>query len=152
MSTYRIQRFKCRLVRDGRAQPLPLDRVECTQDAARVLRVIMRPEELPHEELHAIWLNGRNRIIGHGRISQGGVHGAAVTPADVLRPAIVASASAYILCHNHPSGDPTPSADDMTLTRAIVAASAVVGVTFLDHLVIAAHGYQSIRDLLGGEL
>jgi DNA repair protein RadC len=101
---------------------------------------------LEHEEVWMLALDGRNGLRGAHRVAQGGLHGCALLPRDVLRPALRDGASSIVLIHNHPSGDPTPSADDVHMTRALAAAANVVGVTLLDHVVIARGGAASLRE------
>lgn len=96
--------------------------------------------DLDHEVVLAVAVDGQNRVLGEFQVARGGRHGAAVTAADVLRPVIRAAASAFMLVHNHPSGDPTPSADDVQMTKALRDAGLVVGVPLLDHIVVAARG------------
>lgn len=102
---------------------------------------------LEHEEVWLLVLDGRNGLVAARRIAQGGLHGCALTPRDVLRPAVRDAASAVILLHNHPSGDPTPSVEDVRMTRAVAAACDVVGIQLLDHVVVARGGSASLRDL-----
>lgn len=93
---------------------------------------------LEHEVVIAIALDGKNRLLAEFEVARGGKHGAALTPSDVLRPVIRVGASAMLLLHNHPSGDPTPSSEDLTLTRALRQAGGVVGIPLLDHIIVAA--------------
>jgi DNA repair protein RadC len=102
---------------------------------------------LPHEEVWLLTLDGRNGLLSASRIAQGGLHGCALTPRDVLRPALRAGGSAIVLVHNHPSGDPTPSAEDLRMTEALAVATGVVGLELLDHVVVARGGATSLRDL-----
>jgi DNA repair protein RadC len=106
-----------------------------------------RLSHLEHEEVWLLSLDGRNGLRGAHRIAQGGLHGCALTPRDVLRPALRDGASAIILLHNHPSGDPSPSTDDIDMTRALYVACEVVGMSLLDHVVIARGGAESLREL-----
>jgi DNA repair protein RadC len=101
-----------------------------------------------HEVVIAIALDGQHRLLGEFEVARGGRHGAALTAADVLRPVIRANASALILVHNHPSGDPSPSADDVHMTKAIRNACMIVGIPLLDHIVIGARGggYVSLSE------
>ena len=101
---------------------------------------------LDHEEVWLLALDGKNGLRSATRVAQGGVHGCALTPRDVLRPAVRDSASAIILLHNHPSGDPTPSIDDVTMTSLLASACDVVGIQLLDHVVVARGGATSLRD------
>jgi DNA repair protein RadC len=102
---------------------------------------------LDHEEVWVLSLDGRNGIKGVRRVAQGGVHGCALTAREILRPALVAAATALVLVHNHPSGDPTPSEYDVHMTRAVAAAADVVGLSLLDHVVVARDGARSLAAL-----
>ena len=99
---------------------------------------------LEHEEVWLLLLDGSNGLKAVSRIAQGGLHGCALTPRDVLRPALRDGASAMVLVHNHPSGDPTPSVEDVEMTRAVAIAGDVVGVPLLDHVVVARGGAASL--------
>ena len=105
---------------------------------------------LLHEVVIAVALDGRNFVLGEFEVARGGRHGAALTPADVLRPLIRAGASAAILVHNHPSGDPSPSEQDRELTRALRSAGAVVGIPLVDHVVVASRGGGYVSFLQNG--
>jgi DNA repair protein RadC len=102
---------------------------------------------LEHEEVWLLSLDGRNGVKSSQRIAQGGLHGCALTARDVLRPALRDAASAIVLVHNHPSGDPTPSTEDIEMTRLVAMACEVVGVPLLDHVVVARGGAASLFEL-----
>jgi DNA repair protein RadC len=102
---------------------------------------------LEHEEVWLLTLDGKNGLLGATRIAQGGLHGCALTPRDVLRPAVREGGSAIVLIHNHPSGDPTPSDEDVRMTAALAVACEVVGIELLDHVVVARGGATSLREL-----
>jgi DNA repair protein RadC len=102
---------------------------------------------LEHEEVWLLVLDGRNGLKSVTRVAQGGLHGCALTPRDVLAPALRDGASAIVLVHNHPSGDPTPSEEDVQMTRAVAAAADVVGVPLLDHVVVARGGACSLLEV-----
>ncbi|MEZ5302326.1 MAG: DNA repair protein RadC, partial [Verrucomicrobiales bacterium] len=91
---------------------------------------------LSTEVLIAILLNARSRLIKIETISQGTLTEAAAHPREILRPAIAHSAYAFILVHNHPSGDPSPSRADRALTRRIREAAEIIGIHFHDHVII----------------
>ena len=103
---------------------------------------------LKHEEMWVLALDGRYGLRGARRVAQGGLHGCSVAARDILRVALADAASAMILIHNHPSGDPTPSIEDLAMTRAVVAAAAIVGMPLIDHVIVTGSGaYVSLRDL-----
>ncbi len=99
---------------------------------------------LDHEELWLLALDGRAHVRAVRCVAKGGLHGMGVRPADPLRLALRAAASGFVLVHNHPSGDPTPSREDIVFTRRIADAAAVVGVPLLDHVVVTASGFASV--------
>jgi DNA repair protein RadC len=131
------------------ARTLSIAEVTCSSYSAaeRIARSYFA-DRLPHEELIAVGLNGRNSVVGLVCVSVGGAHGCAVTPADVLRPLIVMGACAFVLAHNHPSGDWRPSPEDVAMTVSVRDAATLVGLTLLDHVVIAANGAGSVLDCL----
>ena len=91
---------------------------------------------LPDEEVHVAFVNAKNAVTATECLQRGTVDQSAVYVRKVIERALAHKASGFILAHNHPSGDPTPSAHDRELTQAIKAAAAAVGVRFLDHLII----------------
>lgn len=103
---------------------------------------------LDYEEMWVISLDGRNGIRAMRRVAQGGLHGCSVSARDILRVALAGAATAIVLVHNHPSGDPSPSMQDIAMTEAVATAAAVVGTPLVDHVIVTgAGGYVSLRDL-----
>lgn len=93
---------------------------------------------LPHETVRVLLVNTRLSFVRQEQISHGTVNESMAHPRDVLRPAIAHAAWGFILVHNHPSGDPSPSDADFRMTRRIREASEVLGIKFLDHVIIGA--------------
>jgi DNA repair protein RadC len=91
---------------------------------------------LPDEEVHVAFVSAKNAVTGTECLQRGTVDQSAVYVRKVIERALAHKASGFILAHNHPSGDPTPSAHDRELTQAVKAAAAAVGIRFLDHLII----------------
>jgi DNA repair protein RadC len=108
---------------------------------------------LAHEELWALLLDARNRVVAERMIARGGLHACATTPRDVLRPVVREAASAFVLVHNHPGGDPCPSREDVFFTQRVAEAARTVGVALVDHVVVARDGYVSMLEarLIGEE-
>jgi DNA repair protein RadC len=102
---------------------------------------------LDHEELWVLALDGRHGLRAARRVAAGGIHGMHVAPRDVLRIAVREAASAFVLAHNHPSGDPAPSEEDIAFTRAVAQAASVVGTPLLDHVVVARRQSRSMLEL-----
>jgi len=99
------------------------------------------------EEFHLLFLDRKNMLIAHERQQRGTIDHTPVYPREVVKRALDLGASALILVHNHPSGDPTPSKADVTMTRDIIKAAAPLGVTVHDHLVIGRGKHASLRDM-----
>jgi DNA repair protein RadC len=101
---------------------------------------------LPREVFIAVLLNARNEPIREITVAIGCLTGSLVHPREVFQPAVRDSAAAVILVHNHPSGDPTPSPEDVQLTERLVEAGRILGIRVLDHVVVAQGGYASLMD------
>ncbi len=102
--------------------------------------------DLKQEIFQVVLLNGKNCVIRTVTISTGSLTSCLVHPREVFAPAIRESSASVLLIHNHPSGDPTPSREDMALSRRLVGAGEVIGIPVLDHLVIGDGRYVSFVD------
>ncbi|MBW1878136.1 MAG: DNA repair protein RadC [Deltaproteobacteria bacterium] len=100
----------------------------------------------PDEELHALYLDRRHRPRAHRMLTRGSDGFTVVDPRQVFRPAVSLGAFAVVLAHNHPSGDPTPSAQDREVTRRVAAAGRILGIALLDHLVVGDGDYVSLAE------
>jgi DNA repair protein RadC len=103
-------------------------------------------EDLPHEEFWILFLNRANRVTGRMKISQGGVSGTVTDVRIVMKKAIESLASGLVICHNHPSGNNSPSDADIRITQKIKEAGALMDIQLLDHLIIAGREYYSFAD------
>lgn len=101
---------------------------------------------LRKEQFHVILLDGKNRPLKDVRVSEGTLTASLVHPREVFVPVIEESAAAVILVHNHPSGDPTPSAEDIAITRRLREVGELMGVQVLDHVIIGHGRYVSFSD------
>ena len=117
--------------------------VKCSNDAAMLLMEDMK--DLPQEHFVCLCLNTKLKVIKRVTVSIGGLNSAPVHPRDVFRPAVKANAAAIIACHNHPSGDPTPSPEDIALTKHLIDAGKIMGVSVIDHIVIGDGCYTSLK-------
>jgi DNA repair protein RadC len=109
---------------------------------------------LDHEELWLLALDGHHGMRAARRVASGGIHGLHVAARDPLRIALREAASAFVLVHNHPSGDPEPSDEDKAFTRTVAEGASVVGMPLLDHVIVARRKTVSMleRGLLGAEV
>ncbi len=97
------------------------------------------------ECVELIYLSVRNTVIGTEIISSGTLDRVSISPRKIVERALAAKAAAIILVHNHPSGDPTPSADDIALTKEIIRAAAVLGIAMHDHIIVGKGRHYSLR-------
>ncbi|MCH7810847.1 MAG: DNA repair protein RadC, partial [Chloroflexi bacterium] len=121
-------------------------------------RIIRSPEDvyallfaemalLDREQLRVVLLSTRNEVLSVREVYRGNVSSALVRVAEVFSDAVREGCPSIIVVHNHPSGDPTPSAEDAALTKQLVDAGKLLGVEVLDHIIIARDGHKSLRDL-----
>lgn len=125
-------------------QPEERATVRSPQDVYNLLMAEMAL--LDQEHLRVVLLNARNQVLAIHELYRGTVNTALVRPAEVFREAVREGCPAVIVVHNHPSGDPTPSADDAAMTRRLVEAGAILEIEVLDHVVIARRGFASLRE------
>jgi DNA repair protein RadC len=109
-------------------------------------RLILQMGRLEQEELRAVLLNTKNVVLRVATVYRGNVSSSLVRVGELFRDAVRLNASGLILVHNHPSGDPTPSPDDLHLTAEALAAGRLLDIDLLDHIVIGHDAYVSLRD------
>jgi DNA repair protein RadC len=121
-----------------RASLLSADAPESVRSPLEVANLVRRKVDpiMEQEELWALFLSGRNAVLGAKRIYQGSINCMQVRPAEVFREAIALNAVAVVVAHTHPSGDPTPSPEDVEVTKQLVQAGRALGVEVLDHLIL----------------
>ena len=120
------------------------DRIQTARDVYERMRLSMR--DLPQEEVHILLLNTQNEILRDVIASRGTIDASLVHPREVFRHALAESASAVILVHNHPSGEPAPSEEDRAATFQIVATGSIVGIPVRDHVIIGEGRYFSFAE------
>jgi DNA repair protein RadC len=120
--------------------------IRSADDAVQVLRPLMA--HLDREEFRVLILSTKNEIVSNVLLYQGTVSSAAIRTAEILRQAIVRNCPAILVAHNHPSGNPTASPDDLTVTIQLVEAAHVMDIEVVDHLIIGAASFVSLRNQL----
>lgn len=128
-----------RLWPDGEAVPL-VRGPEQIYDLTRDIRAANR------EHFVGFYLNSRHQVLRRDIISIGSLNASIVHPREVYLPAIALSAASLVLAHNHPSGDPTPSEEDLAITRRLHDAGRLLGIELVDHVVVARDAYASFRE------
>jgi DNA repair protein RadC len=118
--------------------------VRTPKDAADLLMEELR--YLQKEHFVCLFLNTKNHVIGQETLSMGSLNASIVHPREVFRAAIKRSSASIICVHNHPSGDPTPSSEDIQITQRLVEAGDLVGIDVLDHIVIGDQSFVSLKE------
>ncbi|MBK6430965.1 MAG: DNA repair protein RadC [Anaerolineae bacterium] len=124
----------------------PLDRPQVRSPAEAAELLMAEMGLLEQEQLRTILLDTRNTVIGIPIIYQGSLNSAAIRVGEMFRHAIKANAAAMIVAHNHPSGDPAPSPEDVRVTRSIVEAGKLLDIDVLDHVVIGHQRFVSMKE------
>jgi DNA repair protein RadC len=132
------------LIRSGGADAPLSGRLATSADVAAYFRAKLAAERV--ETLWVLHVDARNRVRRIHHVGLGGPSACVVEPLAVLRPLVANGAPAAILVHNHPSGEASPSQDDLALTRRVREACELLGITLLDHVIVAAEGTFSFRD------
>lgn len=148
METYkRLPRVRVELIRDGSVR-VPTRSCAHSGDAARIIREHIGGAD--REQFVVIALDSNNRAIAIHTATVGTLGHALITPREVFKFALLANASAVILGHNHPSGNPRPSDEDIQATKRLASAGQVVGITVVDHVIVTETDYTSMS--LAGHL
>ena len=123
-----------------------LDRI-CLSKAGDVIEyLIVAMAQLPVEEVRVLFLDSKNRLISDEVVSRGSISEAPIYPREILKRALALDASAMILAHNHPSGDPNPSDGDIEATCRLLKAAKELGLAVHDHIIVGSEGWISLRD------
>lgn len=118
--------------------------IQSPRDAADLLMEQLR--YLQKEHFVCLFLNTKNHVIAQETLSMGSLNASIVHPREVFRAAIKCSSASIICAHNHPSGDPTPSPEDIKITRRLLEAGEIVGIDVLDHIVIGDGKFVSLKE------
>ena len=137
----------------GRRALEVIDRRENVGRPEDIYRLVApRVAGLVQEVFLVVGIDVRNGLLDIVEVARGSVMGVEVHPREVFRPLIRMAASGAVLVHNHPSGDPTPSADDVELTRRLRSAGELIGIPIIDHVVIGSCSFRSVAEYMGAEL
>lgn len=133
-----------RLIRES--GPHYLAPIKGPNDVAKLMKDHLDMENLDREYFCVIYLNIKNFVLAINTVSIGGLTNSLVHPREVFKPAFLTSASAIILVHNHPSGDPTPSKQDVDVTWRQIEAGKLLGIEVLDHIIIGRNRHFSLKE------
>ena len=131
--------------KDSDDQPVVVGRtISIPSDAAAAFMAVLQDE--PAEVFAMLCLTTKHRVIAYHEVSRGTLDSTLVHPREVFKAALLANSAAIVISHNHPSGDPTPSADDVALTTRLAAAGELLGIALLDHVIIGDGHYFSFKE------
>lgn len=141
---YRIPSVKVQLVKDGsiRVESRPI--IRTPDDVATIMQPLC--ECHCEEHFYVLIMSTKNHVNAIQEVSVGSLNAAVIHPREVFKAAILSNGAAIILVHNHPSGDPTPSPEDVALTKALVSAGKLLDIPVLDH-VIMGDRYKSMKEM-----
>lgn len=121
-------------------------KIQCPNDIFNIAQNVIRASEYPEENLWLLTLDAKNNITGIFTVSTGSLNASIVHPREVFKRAVLQNAASIIICHNHPSGDPTPSPEDISTTKRIYNAGQILGIELLDHIIIGDNRYTSLKE------
>ena len=143
---YKVPAVRVALVREGRPvnAQRPIDR-----STAAALAIAEALGDYASEGFVVVGLSSQNRMVALSVVAIGGIASCAFSPSEVLRAALLMACPAFIVGHNHPSGDPTPTREDVEVTRKLIEGGRAVGLSLLDHVIVTPEGgpHRSLRDL-----
>ena len=113
-------------------------------EAAAALMTLLQDE--PAEVFAILCLTTKYQVIAYHEVGRGTLDSVAINPREVFKAALLANAAAIVAAHNHPSGDPTPSPDDLLITRRLAAAGELMGIPVLDHIIVGDDRYYSFKE------
>lgn len=134
--------YVCELTRRRYRKPPPA--IRGPEDVAN-LPTVRRLRTAKREHFLVLLLNARHEVEAIETVSIGSLNASIVHPREVFKPAVLASAAAVVLVHNHPSGDVEPSEEDLSITKRLVQVGELLGISVLDHVIIAQRGLVSLR-------
>ena len=124
-------------------------KISTPQDAANL--VMLEMAYLDTEQMRVLVLDSKGQLVEKVNLYQGTANSSVLRAAEVFRPAVIRNCPAVILCHNHPSGDPTPSHEDIETTRQLVEAGRILDIELVDHIIIGQQRFVSLKELLKWE-
>lgn len=143
----RINVYSVRLVKEkGGLYDLESKKVRSPQDAVHIINTVLDMPSLPKEHFVIATLNTKNEVMGIHTIHVGTVNASLVNPRDVYQQALLNNATSVIAFHNHPSGDPSPSREDIEVTERLVSAGKLIGVDLMDHIIIGSPKFVSLKE------
>src|SRR5690554_4956560 len=121
-------------------------KIQSPEDVYSVVQKVIKASEYAEENLWLITLDTKNNISGIFTVSTGSLNSSLVHPREVFKRAMLQNAASIIICHNHPSGDSTPSKEDINITKRLYEAGEIIGIKLLDHIIAGDNSYTSLKE------
>ena len=121
-------------------------KIQSPNDIFNIAQNVIQANEYAEENLWLITLDTKNNITGIFTVSTGSLNSTIVHPREIFKRAVLQNAASIIICHNHPSGDPAPSQEDINITKRIYDAGKILGIELLDHIIIGDNKYTSLKE------
>ena len=141
----RINFYTLKMVKED-SVPYEVPVIKSPTEVYQAAKQLLALHEKPQEHFCILCLNTKNKIVGVHTISIGSLNASIVHPREVFKAAILNNASRIICLHNHPSGDPAPSKENIEITRRNVEAGEILGIEVLDHVIIGEQRYLSMKE------
>jgi len=142
-----ISFFNLKVVKETSGRYDVRKKIQTPDDVFNIAQNVIRANEYAEENLWLITLDTKNNITGIFTVSTGSLNSSIVHPREVFKRAVLQNAASIIICHNHPSGDPTPSQEDISTTKRIYDAGKILGIELLDHIIIGDNRYASLKGM-----
>lgn len=134
------------LIKESSTNYAAIENLKSPQNVCEIMKNVFRLHELAEEEVYLISLNSKGTPTGFFMIGKGTVNNCLVSNREIFIRALLSGAVNIILCHNHPSGETTPSKEDIKITKAVSEAGKLMGITLLDHIIIGGNSYYSFDE------
>jgi DNA repair protein RadC len=144
MARSSINIYKIKMIKENTVEYSNTIKSPC--DVAALARDVLEMHEMAEENFIILCLNTKNKIAGVHTVSIGSLNASIVHPREVFKAALLNNASGIICLHNHPSGDPEPSREDIEITHRLVNAGNILGIKVLDHIIIGDGRYISLKE------
>lgn len=143
-----ISTYSLRIVKEsGGRYDIDNKSISCPKDTVRVFNEVLELDSRTEEVFAIMTLDTKNKVTGLFIVSIGAINSSIVHPREVYKRALLQNASSIIACHNHPSGNPTPSKEDINITLRLKEAGKIIGIDLLDHIIIGSNNnYVSLKD------
>jgi len=143
----RITKYRLELVKESSKIYEVEGKISSPTDVRDYIEQVFKLSSQAEEVLVLLVLDTKNNVTGAFEVSRGSLNASIVHPREVFKRALLLNGASIIIAHNHPSGDPTPSKDDVDITRRLVEGGDVLGITVLDHIIIGDNRYRSLKEM-----